>query len=176
LDIIIGIFAFFIVLPILCWIGPYCFRAWRWLPHFLQYILFLPVSFVLSGLAAAFVAILFFRDVIFIDHKNNFWLDYVIPVTAPVFSFVLFSIFIIWLCPHHEKKAAKAVLFLMAAANVLAWAFIGFNSRFIEGPFWTENAVVEALASVVTLITVGVLWKKLDGFHEAVRGVVDEID
>jgi hypothetical protein len=175
LDLLIGIVGFFIVMPILFWIGPYCYRTWRWLPQFLQYILFLPVSFVLSALAAAFVAILFFRDLIFID-RNNFWSDYVIPVTAPVFSIVLFSIFIIWLCPRHEKKAVKAMLFLMAAANVLAWAFIGVSSRIIQGPFWTENAVIEALVSMASLITVGVLWKKLDGFHEAVRDVVDEID
>ncbi len=163
---------FVIVLPIAAFIGPLLYKAWKWLPHFVQYVLFIPVSYVFGLLMSFPIAAMLLREFVFFE-GDNFWKSYVFPALTPVISTLITSVFILWLCPRNEKRALKIVLILNAILILGVWGFLLVASFTNDIPFWYETTATELIDSAGAIFGMGLVLLNITWFHETFRGAVE---
>jgi hypothetical protein len=162
----------FVIVPIAVFIGPLLYKAWKWLPHFLQYLLFLPVSYTL-GLAISFpMTAMLLREFVFFE-GDNFWKSYVFPALNPVISTLITSVLILWLCPRNEKKVLKIVLALNVILILGVWGLLLVDSFANDIPFWYETAVAELIDSAGAIFGMGLVLLNITWFHKTFRGVAE---
>lgn len=163
---------FLIIIPIATFIGPLLYKAWKWLPHIVQYVLFIPVSYAFGLLLSFPIATLLLRDFVF-NAGDNFWKSYVFPAITPAISMLITSIFILWLCPRNEKRVLKIILILNAILVLGAWGFSLAVYFSMDVPFWYETTTGELVYSAGAIFGMGLVLLNITWFHETFRGIAD---
>ena len=170
--LVYALIIFFVIVPIAIIVGPLLYKGWKWLPHFAQYVLFIPVSYAFGLLLSFPIVAMLLREFVFFA-GDNFWKSYVFPALTPAISMLITSVFILWLCPRNEKRVLKIILILNAILILGMWGYSLVVSLTYDVPFWYETTASELIDSAGAIFGMGLVLLNITWLHETIRGVVE---
>ena len=173
LSLIYALVFFFVVGPIAVMLGPPLLRFWQWLPQFVRYLLFIPVAFFIAALLTVPISILLLRDFLFVP-EANFWKTIVFPLVVRSVMTVVWSVFVVWLCPNYERIILKAILWFYAGVIVTLWGLSIWLAASTDFEFWGNSTISELMSSICVLCVIFALLKWFDSFHAALRGMIED--
>lgn len=171
MDLIIGLAAVFIILPLLGWLLPILYSFWLKFPKIFRYILFLPLSGILATVASFGITIVFFRDVFgTVGTDNPHWMVHFIPFFNYCAFVFVWSLAMVFLLPNHEKRILRAVLSIYIAFLIVIWG-INFWMHVNTPSF--DIIWPDFLGSIVSGVAASIVFWKAQFLHDIKKSTIE---